>query len=321
MLLDHSLGYPHRLLKYPHPLQSNFPSMCSAHPLARILTILCFLLWCQPVIGLAEPAAAGPAVLNAERGFWEYPLPSEFLSKPARVQVLLPDPLDPQKRYPVIYVLPVDSSANERWGHGLDEARKADIANKFGVICVYPIIESGIPWYGNHATDKGNRQDDFIVRTLVPSIDARYPTKPDKEARWLIGFSKSGWGAYTLLLRNKETFGYASAWDAPFMLNGEDKGKGWGPLGLSENFGTAEAMKPNIPTKLAVENAAWLKQRNRLVLGVGIDWGEQCKQMHQLLEANAIPHVYRPDLLLKHEWKSGWFAPMAEELAKLARTP
>lgn len=289
--------------------------------LKGILAILCFVLWLQPGIIHANPAAVDPTVWNAERGFWEYSLPSEFLSKPARVQVLLPDPIDPQKQYPVLYVLPVDSSANERWGHGLEEARKADVANKFGVICVYPIIESGTPWYGNHATDKGNRQDDFIVRTLVPSIDARYPTKKDKEARWLIGFSKSGWGAYTLLLRNRDCFGYASAWDAPFMLNGEDHGKGWGPLGLSENFGTIEAMKASLPTKLAVEDTAWLKQRNRLVLGVGIDWGDQCKQMHQLLEANAIPHIYRADLLLKHEWKSGWFAPMVEELVRLARMP
>lgn len=282
--------------------------------------MLCFALLAMATRGLAEPAEGGP-VLNAERGFWEYSLPSEYLSKPARVQVLLPDGIDQGKRYPVLYVLPVDSSPKERWGHGLEEARKLDVANKFGVICVYPIIESGIPWYGNHATEKGNRQDDFMVRTLVPSIDARYPTRREKESRWLFGFSKSGWGAYTLLMRNKETFGYAAAWDTPFMFDGDNSGKDWGPLGLSGNFGTREAMKPNVPTQLALANAAWLKQRNRLVLGVGIDWGEQCRQMHQLLEANAIPHVYRPDLLVKHEWRSGWFAPMVEELLKLALTP
>jgi hypothetical protein len=43
---------------------------------------------------------------------------------------MLPEKVDPRKEYPVLYVLPVDSSANERWGHGLDEARKADIANQ-----------------------------------------------------------------------------------------------------------------------------------------------------------------------------------------------
>lgn len=75
------------------------------------------------------------------------------------------------------------------------------------------------------------------------------------------------------------------------------------------------------PYQARARNVAWLKQRNRLVLGVRIDWGEQCKQMHQPPEANAIPHAYRPDLLLKHEWKSESFAPMVEELVKFAQAP
>ena len=44
----------------------------------------------------------------------------------------------------------------------------------------------------------------------------------------MLGFSKSGWGACTLLLRNKELFGYAAAWDVPFMLNGKNSwDSGW----------------------------------------------------------------------------------------------
>jgi enterochelin esterase-like enzyme len=287
----------------------------------KIPSVACLIVWCLTVCSLADTPSPNVAVLNAEKGFWEYTLPSEFLSKPARVQVLLPEKVDPQRQYPVLYVLPVDSSSKEPWGNGLAEARKADVANKYGVICVYPLIDSGIQWYGNHATEAGNRQEDFIIQTLIPSIDSKYPTRRNKEGRWLIGFSKSGWGAYTLLMRNKDVFGYAAAWDVPFMLNGDNSGKDWGPMGLSGNYGTKEAMKPNVPTRLAIENAGWLKQRNRLVLGVGSFWADQCKQMHKLLEKNEIPHVYRSDLLGKHEWKSGWFAPMTDDLVKVAQTP
>ena len=288
----------------------------------KVSPAILLLFWCLTASCLwaEDPATIGPA-FNSERGFWEFSLASEFQSKPARVQVLLPEPLDPQKKYPVLYVLPVDSSPKEPWGNGLAEAKKADVANKYGVICVYPFIQSGVQWYGNHATIPSNRQEDFIVKTLVPAIEAKYPTRPGKENRWLIGFSKSGWGAFTLLMRSKEVFGYAAAWDAPFMLNGENSGQDWGPMGLSSNFGTVEAMKSNLPTQLAVENATWLKERNRLVLGVGSYWGGQCKEMHALLVKNRIPHTYRSDLLGKHGWDSGWFAPITEELIRLARSP
>lgn len=278
------------------------------------------LCWNLTVACLAAdpPAAPSEPVFSKEKGVWEFTLPSEFQAKAARVQVLLPEKLDSQKRHPVLYILPVDSSPQEPFGNGLAEVKKADFANKYGVICVYPFIESGIQWYGNHATKPGNRQEDFMVKTLVPTIDTKYPTRPEKESRWLLGFSKSGWGAYTLLMRNRKVFGYAAAWDVPFMINGDNTGKDWGPMGLSENYGAKEAMQPNTPSRLAPEHASWLRERNRLVLGVGSYWAGQCKEMHALLEKNGIPHTYRADLLGKHSWDSGWFAPIAEELQKLA---
>lgn len=289
----------------------------------RLLSLLMPLALASPSFTgrAADGPPPSPPEFNAERGVWEFALPSEYQSQPARVQVLLPDWLEATERYPVLYILPVDASAKEPWGNGLAEARKANLANELKVICVYPLIQSGIPWYGNHASNAGNRQEDFMVKTLVPAIDARYPTRAEKEQRWLIGFSKSGWGAFTLLLNHPECFSYAAGWDTPFMLTGDNSGKDWGPMGLSGNFGTVEAMRPNVPTRLALAKAAWLKERTRLVLGPGNSWTAQSREMHDLLEKNGIPHIYRQDLLLKHAWDSGWFASVAKDLVTLARTP
>ncbi len=199
----------------------------------------------------------------------------------------------------------------------MEEARKADVANRYGVICVYPSFLAIPPWYGNHATDPEIRQEDFVAHALVSSIDASYPTRRGREARWLLGFSKSGWGAYTLLLRHQEVFGYAAAWDVPFMLDGG--GEDWGPMGLSHVFGTREAMQRCLPTRLAAANASWLRERCRLVLGGGVYWKPQVEAMHVLLAGHGIPHVYQPDLTLTHRWDTGWFAPMTEDLVKIAR--
>lgn len=265
--------------------------------------------------------ATNAPVLNPQTGLWECTLTTPYQPAPSRVEVLLPDHLDPQKKYPVVYILPVEPQDKAEFGAGLVEAKKADAANKYGIICVYPGFPKVSPWYGNHATNPAIRQDDFMVKVLVPFIDRTYPTQAAPEGRWLIGFSKSGWGAYTLLLRHPDVFGYAAGWDAPFMINGDNNGADWGPMGLSINFGTKEAMQQSLPTKLAEEKASWLKERTRLVLGLGIFWKPQVEQMHALLQSLGIPHDYRADLAFPHRWDSGWFPPMLDELAKTARAP
>jgi S-formylglutathione hydrolase FrmB len=257
-----------------------------------------------------------PPKLNPTSGFTEFSLTTEYQAGPSLVQMLLPDRLDPSKRYPVLYILPVESGTKAEFGSGMAEAKKADIANKYGVICVCPTFNKAAPWYGNHATNPALRQEDYMVRALVPFIDAHFPTRADKEGRWLIGFSKSAWGAYTLLFRHPEIFGYAAGWDAPFMIDGS--AEDWGPMGLSANFGTKDAMLKNLPTKLAAENASWLKLRPRLVLGLGIFWAGQTKAIHAHLETLGIPHVYRPDVAFPHRWDTGWFPPLVEELARVA---
>lgn len=264
-------------------------------------------------------AAASEPVVNPASGFTEFTLTTDYQAGPSLVRVLLPEPLDPAKRYPVLYILPVESGVKSEFGNGLIEARKAGIANRYGVICVYPSFNKAAPWYGNHATNPLLRQEDYVVRALVPFIDQKFPVQPDKEGRWLIGFSKSAWGAFTLLFRHHDVFGYAGGWDGPLMLNGDNNGADWGPMGLSANFGTRDAMRQNLPSKLAEKSAVRLKERPRVVLGLGKFWADQTKQFHARLDSLGIPHVYRDDLTFPHRWDSGWFPPLVEELVKTAR--
>lgn len=152
-----------------------------------------------------------------------------------------------------------------------------------------------------------------MVKSLIPHIEDLYPARRDKEARMLIGFSKSGWGAFTLLTRNPDVFGYAAAWDVPFLLDGS--GKDWGSMGIRSNFGTKEAFLDYLPLKLVERMAP--AARPRLVLGPGIDWKDQSIGMHDLLQGKNVRHEYRGDLLLAHRWDTGWFAPIVEELVGL----
>ncbi|WP_172682976.1 alpha/beta hydrolase-fold protein [Verrucomicrobium spinosum] len=274
---------------------------------------------------LAAPSAASaqrPELTpkNAVTGIQSYALPSSCQSGPTTVRVILPAPLTAEKRYPVLYILPVEPEGSFRYGDGLDEARKLDLANKHQVICVAPSFKI-VPWYGNHASDPKLRQEDFVVKSLVPDVDRRYPTVANAEHRWLLGFSKSGWGACVLLLRHPAVFGYAATWDAPFLLNGENHGKEWGPIGIKDVFGTKETFLAVLPPTLLAGAGEVLKHRGRIVLAVGPDWKSQVIGMHELLEQNRIPHAYLPDLMVKHRWDTGWLGPVADQLVDLATAP
>jgi len=283
---------------------------------SRLLTRLAqMIVLLGTTIARADQQPTTQPILDPVSGYYTVTLESDFQSRPTVVQILLPDTLQPEKKYPVLYILPVGGNGKE-FGDGLDEAKKAQLANKLGVICVTPYFAT-TPWYGNHATDPKIRQEDYLIETVVPFIDRTYPTQAHADGRWLIGFSKSGWGAFTLLMRHRDVFGYAAAWDAPFMIDG--KAKNWGPMGLSKVMGTSEQMQQFLPTKLAADHAAELKGRTRLVVGVGEFWRPQCIAMHDLLTSLKVPHTYRPDLVFKHRWDTGWFVPMADELAKIAR--
>jgi enterochelin esterase-like enzyme len=285
-----------------------------------MMAVAAFACWMSSSMSVSAQAAPEVPVFNAERGFWQIWCDSDYQNGAVRVEVLLPASMEKGKKYPVVYVLPVigdEGVGNPKYGDGLIEAKKAGVADRYGVICIRPSFTE-VPWYGNHATDPKVRQEDYILKDLIPAVEKNWPVRSDAEGRWLVGFSKSGWGAYTLLLRNPEVFGYAAAWDAPFMLDGENSGKNWGPMGISKVMGTKETMQQFLPARLVVAKADFLKQRKRLVLGAGIDWKGQSVAMHALLEKEGIPHACRPDLLLKHRWDSGWFGPMTEELVDVA---
>jgi len=53
----------------------------------------------------------------------------------------------------------------------------------------------------------------------IPFIEKHYSTKDAPEVRFLLGFSKSWWGAFSLIMTYPEFFGYAASWDAPMFFD------------------------------------------------------------------------------------------------------
>jgi len=260
----------------------------------------------------AEDASkiTGP-VHDPAKGIDLFTVTSPFLKGPNQVDVLLPDKLEPGRRYRTLYVLPAagEFHAKPEFGNGLSEMRKLDAQNRYHLICVMMSFDGSAPWYGANATDPCMRHEDYVKQVVVPLIESHYPTTGNPADRLLIGFSKSGWGAMTLLLRSPDFFGSACSWDAPLMMT--EKNPGWGS---KEHFGTPEQMAKYLPTKLAEEQEARFSHGEPRITILGHDLYEShTVAYHELLFKLGIKHNYDDSLHFKHAWDSGWL-PKALEI-------
>jgi hypothetical protein len=241
-------------------------------------------------------------------GFVYHKVESDMQAGPTEIQVLLPDRLEKGKRYAVLYVLPVEPNRDNRWGEGLLEVKKLDLHNKHGgLICVQPTF-SHLPWYADHSSDPKIRQESYFVSVVVPFVDRTYPVRTDSAGRLLIGFSKSGNGAFSLLLRHPTVFGRAAAWDSPLNMD-KPSNYGMGPIfGTQENF--EKYRIPDLLDKRSTE----LRKVIRLALIGHSNFGKHHQAIHELMEKLKIPHEYRDEKKAKHHWNAGWVSDAVEWL-------
>ena len=236
-------------------------------------------------------------------GFVTHTVESEYQHGETEIRVLLPDKIETGKRYPVLYLLPVEAGDGLKWGDAQREAKQIDLTNKYGVICVYPTF-SHLPWYVDHPSDPQIRQETYFLKVVLPFIERNYPARGERSGRYLLGFSKSGWGAYSLLLRHPDIFAKSAAWDAPLMLQ-------QGRYGLETIAGTQSNMEKYRITDLLKLQANEVSSSKRFVLlGYG-NFREPTQQAHELMNSLKIPHEYADGPQRKHDWNTGWVAEAA----------
>ena len=115
-----------------------------------------------------------------------------------------------------------------------------------------------------------------------------------------MGFSKSGWGAFSALLRHPSLFDKAGAWDAPLTKAAPDE-FGMGPI-----FGTQDNFEHYKLTTLVKKAKGELGEEPRLIhVGFG-NFQEHHRAFEKLLETIQLPHIYRDGPKRKHNWGSGW---------------
>lgn len=253
-------------------------------------------------------ATISPAIRQPD-GLLVHAVRCSHQSGPTRIRVLVPDKMVDDTRYRVVYVLPVEAGDGTRYGDGLATIRKLGLHNRRQLIFVAPTF-SDLPWYADHPTDPEIHQESYLLRVVLPLVEKTYPVRAERKGRLLLGFSKSGWGAFSLLLRHPDTFARAAAWDAPLM---EDRPVrfGMGPI-----FGTQENFERYRITRLLRRRAPELRGKPPCLILTGYgNFRDQHIAAHKLMTELEIPHEYRDGPGRKHTWESGW---LPEAVALLA---
>ena len=232
-----------------------------------------------------------------------YYLKSSYQNHDNAIDVLLPDNLSDHKNYPVLYILPVAPAFWDAfWINGIKEAAFQNIHNKYQVICVYPHFER-MPWYGDHPRNLKIRQESYLVKEVIPFVDKKFPINISK--RELVGFSKSGYGAYSLLLRYPHIFDKAASWDAPLMMNNIYQ---WG-TGLEEIFENEDNFKEYfLPDLLKQKRNIFVNKEPRFILTGYAFIEDHTKDMHAFMRTLNIPHIYHIQKRSTHTWDSGWLS-------------
>lgn len=247
------------------------------------------------------------AVERDEDGILCHRVLSPYQDGKTEVRVLPPDQLDESRRYRVVYVLPVEAGRDCRYGDGLREVKAHNLHNIHQAIFVSPTF-SRLPWYADHSASRLVRQETHFQNVVIPLIEKSYPASTQPRNRLLLGFSKSGWGAWSLLLRHTDKFGRAVAWDAPLMMDDFDH------FGARDIFGNPENFEHYHVSNLLRMSVDKLRHEKRLILTGNSNFRDHHILMRILLEDLEIPHDFRLGPSLPHDWHSGWVTESVELL-------
>ncbi len=261
-------------------------------------------------------------IYNSGRGTWLYRQTSKFQYRASIIEVRLPTGYDPVHCYPVVYLLPCEAGEGHQFGDPIIELLmlSADLTNR--AIFVRPTFDT-LPWYAHHACDTHIRHDAYLMTEVIPLVESQFATSGAK-GRLLLGFSKSGWGAFSLIARYPDYFKAAASWDAPLLMDEAC----FGAYGTAGHFGTSTHFAGYCPPVLFRGNPQPFRQLTRIVLAGQQLFGAECMPsgegechtacMHQLFTELGITHHFHNDLIFPHRWHAGWMEPELQQLLAIA---
>ena len=181
--------------------------------------------------------------------------------------VYLPPRFSRARRYPVVYLLHgMQGSPSEFW----DSLDIADVADRLIATGQSPPFIAVMPVAGPRVDPSGGEWagvwEDYVVRDVVPWVDAHLPARRGARSRALEGLSAGGFGALDIGLRHPGMFGTLGSWAGYFSPVFRD-----GPFAHAD----ASELASHTPRLLVRRNAAVLRRRGtRFFISAGGNHGD-----------------------------------------------
>lgn len=132
---------------------------------------------------------------------------SKALDRQTTYIASLPDPPEPGRKYPVVYLL------HGAWGNYREWTQNtstSEILRDKPLIVITP--DGGqFGWYLDSPLEPSSKYESFITRDLVADVDTRFQTSATRTARGICGLSMGGHGALSLAAKHPQLFGSASS--------------------------------------------------------------------------------------------------------------
>ncbi|HEX8285270.1 MAG TPA: alpha/beta hydrolase family protein [Pyrinomonadaceae bacterium] len=190
------------------------------------------------------------------------------------------------KRYPVLYLLHGWGGDYESW---LTHTSVAGYASAHQLIVVTP--EGGKGWYTD--APGGEPYESHLLRELLPDVDLRFRTNPNRRGRGVAGYSMGGYGALKLGFKHPELFGFAGstsgALDAASRADEESLVRVFGEPNSAARF---ENDLPRLAREFPEERRGALPFLY-LDCGLGDDWLGVNRAFAATLTERRIAHEYR----------------------------
>ncbi len=209
--------------------------------------------------------------------------------------VVTPDENGGQSAFPVVYLLHGYSGNYRNWSDKTDLAAASD---RFQVIIICP--EGGYDsWYLDSPVNPKSQYESWIIRDLIPWIDAHYRTNASRDYRAITGLSMGGHGALYLAIRHPDLFSAAGSMSGVMDLSFSSN-----RYGIVDKLGPIEKYPDRWKNNSIVGMVDQIKpDLLHLFIDCGVDdrFIGLNRTLHEALLSREIPHEYieRPG---GHSW-------------------
>ena len=256
----------------------------------RSLFVVTLLTLIQGLFSCELPAQTGGILVEDQQ------VESSILDKEVSYTIYFPqDYLESNRSYPVLYLLHGFTDDHTAWAQfGEVKAiadRGEDELEITSMIIVMP--DAGYSWYVNNH-DGTLRYEDFFLEELIPHIDERYRTRPDREFRAIAGLSMGGYGALLYGLRHPDTFSSVAALSAAVYTEEQIVGmeqRRWDYF-LGTPFGEArtgsERLTDHYLSHSVLDLVRGADPEDLSQIGIWLDCGDSDRLIHGNMELHAL---------------------------------